>query len=51
LENRRFEPGSHTVYWNGTDNQGREVSTGLYLCRLRSGKFISQKKVIRIKYP
>ncbi|MEA2063442.1 MAG: choice-of-anchor D domain-containing protein [Gemmatimonadota bacterium] len=30
-------PGSHTVYWDGTDERGSRVPSGVYLYRLRAG--------------
>lgn len=30
-------PGSHTVLWDGRDDSGEAVSSGLYLCRIQSG--------------
>jgi flagellar hook capping protein FlgD len=35
LVNRRMEAGFHSVAWNGTDNAGRTVSSGIYIYRLR----------------
>jgi len=31
--------GKHTVVWDGRDDSGREVSSGVYICRMRAGTF------------
>ncbi len=41
--------GEHEVVWNGTDDNGRKVSSGLYFYRLRSGKYSSTRKMIMMK--
>ena len=38
LVNGRLPAGTHTVIWDGRDEDGRELFGGLYLCELRSGK-------------
>ncbi len=42
--------GSHTVGWDGRDDQGQPVSSGTYLYRLRSGEVVQERKMDR-KYP
>jgi len=37
LINGSMTAGRHDAHWDGTDEQGRAVSTGMYLYRLRSG--------------
>lgn len=38
--------GSYTAVWNGTDGQGFQVPSGVYLVRLQAGKEIQTKKMI-----
>ncbi|MDO9067665.1 MAG: Ig-like domain-containing protein, partial [Deltaproteobacteria bacterium] len=37
LFNGQLPAGSHTVKWNGCDEDGRKVSSGVYVCRLTAG--------------
>lgn len=37
LAHGRHTPGAHTVRWDGKDALGRSMSSGIYLCRLRTG--------------
>ncbi|HBL77173.1 MAG TPA: hypothetical protein DD458_18245 [Prolixibacteraceae bacterium] len=41
--------GSYEVKWNGTDDGNHTVPDGLYICRLKTGDFILQKKMLLIK--
>lgn len=42
-------PGTHNVLWNGKDDNGRSVSSGVYFYKIRAGKFSSSKKMILMK--
>jgi hypothetical protein len=37
LVDREQEPGSYSVHWDGRDDRGRTVGSGVYLYRLRAG--------------
>lgn len=37
LVNGALEPGQHTMIWNGKDDLGRDVASGVYLCWLSAG--------------
>ena len=43
------DAGDHTVVWNGTDNNGRAVSSGVYYYKMNAGKYSSTKKMIMMK--
>ncbi len=41
--------GEHRIHWNGTDDNGHNVASGLYLYRMKSGKYSSTRKMILMK--
>lgn len=41
--------GVHSVNWDGTDNAGKSVSSGMYYFRLKSGSYSSTKKMVLMK--
>jgi hypothetical protein len=46
LLNDSVEPGVLSVGWDGTDDHGRRVASGMYLYRLRHGRSMEQKKMV-----
>jgi hypothetical protein len=49
LVNETQTYGPKTVVWDGRDNQGRFLSSGIYFCRLHAGDFEQSKKLIWVK--
>jgi flagellar hook assembly protein FlgD len=45
LHHGRLSPGEHTLFWDGTDDGGLPVSSGVYFCRLISTKAVSVRKL------
>ncbi len=41
--------GEHVVNWDGRDDLGREVSSGVYLYRLKSGELLATRKLALIR--
>lgn len=41
--------GEYKAFWNGRDNRGQPVSTGVYLYRLRVGNAVLTKKMLLLK--
>lgn len=41
--------GSHTVYWNGSDQNGQIVATGVYFYRLTVGNTSETRKMVLLK--
>ncbi|HDO06436.1 MAG TPA: T9SS type A sorting domain-containing protein, partial [Bacteroidetes bacterium] len=42
-------PGRYQIMWNGTDKNGKEVNSGLYLIRLQAGRQVMTRSVEIIK--
>jgi len=49
LLNEHREPGHHSVVWNGTDDFGRSVSSGIYLYRVVSGENTATRRMLLMK--
>ena len=41
--------GTKTVIWEGKNSQGKEVSSGIYFCKLRSGSLYETIKMVMLK--
>lgn len=41
--------GTYTITWNGKNNEGNQVATGVYMYRLTAGEFTETKKMVLIK--
>jgi hypothetical protein len=41
--------GPHTVDWNGTDNLGNQVRSGVYFYRIEAGNFRQSRKMLLLK--
>ena len=49
LVSGRKEAGYHKVLWNGRDDSGREVPSGIYFLRVQAGEFIQTKRMVLLK--
>jgi len=49
LENGIRPKGFHSITWDGKDNNGKEVTTGIYFYQFRAGNFTESKKLLLIK--
>jgi len=49
LLDKKQAPGNYQIKWNGTDKNGKEVNSGLYLIRLQAGRQIMTRSVEVIK--
>jgi hypothetical protein len=49
LVNTLQSAGEKTVQWNGTNNRGEKVTSGIYLYRLEAGNFVQTRKMILMK--
>ncbi len=49
LLNEEQEGGPKSVIWNGKDNNGKIVSSGVYFYQVQVGKYLEAKKMIMLK--
>lgn len=49
LVNDNLGAGNHSVVWNGTDDRGRNVASGIYFYRMNTGSYSSTKKMLMMK--
>jgi len=49
LVNTERSPGIYSVQWNGDNNYGSKVSSGIYIYRVVAGNFTQVKKMILLK--
>jgi hypothetical protein len=49
LNGQRLSPGTHAVDWDGTAEDGKTVSAGVYLYRIQAGDFGDAKKMVFLK--
>jgi len=49
LNNEYRETGYHIEYWNGRDQNGQRVASGIYVYRIEVGNHYESKKMIMIK--
>jgi flagellar hook assembly protein FlgD len=41
--------GYHNIIWDGRDNYGRYVASGIYLCQFQADDFVEVKKLVLIR--
>ena len=49
LINKVLNPGLHKVTWNGVNNNGKELSSGMYFYELVVGDISLRKKLVLLK--
>ncbi|MEE9554671.1 MAG: T9SS type A sorting domain-containing protein [candidate division Zixibacteria bacterium] len=49
IVDRHFTAGTHTIVWNGENESGRVVGSGIYFFRLESGNKLAVEKVTLLK--
>ena len=48
-DNHQLESGLHSITWDGTNDAGHTVSSGLYLIRFQTSSYVEMKGVVFIK--
>ena len=49
LVNNSMEAGSHQVVWNGQDDYGNQVASGVHLYRIQAGSFTAVNKMMLLR--
>ncbi len=49
LVDKHLEASNHTVVWNGRNDSGKSVYSGIYFYKMKSGNYSSTKKMILLK--
>jgi len=49
VSNQSLPAGSYTRHWDGRDQQGREMSAGVYFYRLQAGEITLEQKMLLLK--
>jgi hypothetical protein len=50
VNGKKYEAGTHTITWDGVDDQGRTASSGVYFCRfIGTGSSSSSAKMILLR--
>ena len=49
LESGKMTPGYHAIIWNGTNDNGSRVSTGMYFYSIQTNKFQAVRKMLFLK--
>jgi flagellar hook assembly protein FlgD len=39
----------YSVVWNGTDDSGRRVASGVYFCRMEAKNYVSAMKIVILR--
>ena len=49
LVDNEMNQGEHTVVWNGKDNNGHQVSSGIYFYQMKTSEYSSIKRMALMK--
>ena len=49
LIDQNYRPGSYTIVWNGRDDKGLSLTSGMYLMRMRAADFIKVTKMLLLE--
>ena len=49
LVNEYRHAGDHSIIWNGTDENGKDVGSGVYFYRMKAEGYVSTKKMVMMK--
>jgi glucose/arabinose dehydrogenase len=49
LVDRKLAPGTYSETWDGRDNNGHLVTSGIYFARMQAGDFVAARKIALVK--
>jgi len=49
IVNRHMDEGTYRLPWNGTDDNGRSLASGIYTIKMTAGKYISTQNAVLMK--
>ena len=49
LVDQVHESGSYNVIWDGKNDAGRQVASGVYMYRMQAGDFVKTRKMVLLK--
>jgi len=49
LVNTSMDAGLHQVVWQGLDDTGKQIASGIYFYKMRAGKYTHIRKMIMMK--
>ena len=49
LVSDEMNAGTYSVVWNGQDDAGREVASGVYLYRIIAGEFVAKRRLLLVR--
>ena len=49
LKDSDLPAGQHNVRWDGRNDAGRRLASGVYLVRMRAAEFVSSRKIMLLK--
>ncbi|HJL62984.1 MAG TPA: FlgD immunoglobulin-like domain containing protein, partial [Candidatus Marinimicrobia bacterium] len=49
LVSKRMDAGHHVLNWNGLNDAGADVASGMYVYRIKAGDFIAHRKMLLVR--
>ena len=49
LVSKAFGPGTYSTTWDGRDDAGHTLATGVYLCRMQAGRHVESRKLLLLR--